>query len=51
MSAAQNQVIVTSTLEGALIVVTNGDEHAYLGLDPDTATKPLSWGDLKDLAR
>ena len=51
LSAGGNQVIAGAAADQALIVVTNGDQHDYLGIDPDTATKPLSWGDLKDRLR
>ena len=50
LSAGENQVIAGAAADQALVVVTNGGEHAYLG-DPGTATKPLSWGDLKDWLR
>lgn len=55
LSAGANHVIVGAAADQAIIVVTNGDEHAYLGgpegATPPTATKPLSWGDLKDRIR
>ena len=51
LSAGDNHVTAAAAADQALIVVTNGDQHDYLGIDPDTATKPLSWGDLKDRLR
>ena len=51
LSAGDNVVVASATADQALVVVSNGDEHTYLPPDAPTATKPLSWGDLKDLAR
>lgn len=51
LSAGANQVIAGAADDQAIIVVSNGDQHDYLGSGPDTGNKPLSWGDLKDRIR